>query len=251
MPRRPWGRGGRPWQWAASLLWVGFWTLGGIGAGMDPGNSTSLAAGIGMATGFGLAPAVPFWVHWLRQGRDQRRRRRDQEQERARRDREEVAAERLERLPTTIQDQWRRLEHSRALVEGFAEQGWVQAESLAEVEAMCDRLEALLVADRRTDELGGRTSQRLADQVVDLTELLVALADEAVEHQATLVSDLPVPATLAEAHLRLRATRQAYTELAEVDRAAGSPAHRRDGGGGQSEAGGSQAQQYPPGDGHP
>jgi hypothetical protein len=61
--------------------------------------------------------------------------------------------------------------------------------------------------------LGGAPSPTLQRQVEELTALLVALGDEAVEHQASLASDDPVPATLAEARERLANTTEALRDL--------------------------------------
>lgn len=54
------------------------------------------------------------------------------------------------------------------------------------------------------------SSTTLSTQTTGLTALLVALADSAVEHQATLMTDHPVPATLAEARARLSDRSAAY-----------------------------------------
>lgn len=192
----------------ASLLWAAFWVIGGIGTGLDPTSGTALGPGLAIAGGLGVAPMVPVWWTlgrrgWLRRG-DRRRRRL-----------ERAARERIARLPERMQADWTRLERARVLVDAFAEQGWVEPASLMEVEGQVERLEHLLAADRRTDALGGTPSSDLDDRVRELADLLVALADEAVEHQAALVSDIPVPATLAEARARLAHAREAYVELSE------------------------------------
>lgn len=192
----------------ASLLWAAFWVIGGIGTGLDASSGTSLGAGLAVAGGLGVAPMLPVWWTlgrrgWLRRG--SRRRRRLEREARAR----------IERLPERMRDDWARLEAARVLVDGFAEQGWVEPASLLEVEDQLARLERLLAADRQTDALGGAPSDHLDDRVRELADLLVALADEAVEHQAALVSDIPVPATLAEARERLLHAREAYRELSE------------------------------------
>lgn len=61
--------------------------------------------------------------------------------------------------------------------------------------------------------MGGAPSATLHTQVVDLTALLLALADATVEHQAALMSGDPVPVTLAEARDRFMSTAEAYRDL--------------------------------------
>jgi hypothetical protein len=120
-------------------------------------------------------------------------------------------------MPASIRDEWRRLEHARDLVYGFAEDGWVERAALLDVDDHVARLKRLLEADERTNRLGGAASSTLLRQVETLTALLVALADEAVEHQASLADDDPVPVSLAEAKERLSASTQAYRELRPLD----------------------------------
>ncbi|MEU4599427.1 hypothetical protein [Nocardia sp. NPDC023988] len=76
-------------------------------------------------------------------------------------------------------------------------------------------LHRLAIADGMTDQLGGRRSGTVTQQITLLGDLLVALADEAVEHQATIGTDF-TPATLAAAAQRLAADRAAYQELMEL-----------------------------------
>lgn len=199
--------------WSLTGTWAALWMIGGIGSGLDPANDNTLLVGILLAVGLGVVPMLPLWMRWWREGRADRARRRAVE---ARIEREEATDReraRLERLPAHLHDEWRRLQHAHGLVEGFAAEGWIEVAAVTEVGDQVARLERLLAADRATDELGGRRSEGLERQVRDLTGLLVALADEAVEHQATLASDHPVPATLAEARDRLAATREAYRDL--------------------------------------
>lgn len=214
----PWA----PAKWTLSLLWAGFWGIGGVGTALDPTDGTGFAAGLALAALLGVAPMVPVWWHLVRDARRERaerpaRARRPSRAERraeleARR-RAAVHASRLERLPARARDEVLRLDRARSLVQRFADQGWVDESALREVDATAERLERLLAADAETDRLGGAASGRLLDQLVELGDLLVALADEAVEHQATLVGDSAVPATLADARERLAHTRAAYEQL--------------------------------------
>lgn len=203
----------RPWQWAGTSVWSGFWVLAGIGSGLDPTSSNSLASGLALAAVLGLAPVLPFWIRWWSEGRRDEVSWRDRRAQRRRERLARAERERIERLPERLREDWRRLEAAHALVLRFADDGWVDAAAVAEVGALADRLERLVAADRETDQLGGSASTVLDDQVRQLTDLLVALADEAVEHQAALTSDVPVPATLAEARERLALTRRAYEDL--------------------------------------
>jgi len=196
-----------------SLLWAGFWILGGIGSGLDPTDGTSLAAGVALALGLGVVPCVPFWLGALRRFRQRRRVERLRAQREAAARAELRRREELERLPPGIRDEWQRLEEARRLVTELAADGWVEGAALLETDQHTDRLRGLLEADARTDRLGGEASAALYTQVADLTALLVALADAAVEHQAALITDDPVPATLAEARDRLTTTTEAYRDL--------------------------------------
>ncbi len=203
---------GQDWSWkhtlgtSFTLAWAGFWLLGGIGAGIDPNSGTPLAAGIALGLALGIVPVVPFWWRWSRPARRSWRRRRD-------RHASQRARERLERLPSAVRDDWQRLESAHALVTRFVDDGWIEPAALVEVESQLERLEQLLAADRETDALGGAPSRLLVEQVHDLADLFVALADEAVEHQAVMARDVRVPVTLDEARHRLRHARQAYDDL--------------------------------------
>ena len=189
-----------------TVCWVGFWGLTGLLAAAFISDASAVAVGV---AGIGLAPVVPWAVHLSR------RHARHIAEARTWRQTRSVRAEeqRLARLPAAIRGEWRRLEHARDLVHGFAEDGWVEPAALLHVNDHMARLEQLLQADERANRLGGTPSSTLLRQVEDLTALLVALADQAVEHQASLASDDPVPATLAEARERLATTTQAYRDL--------------------------------------
>ncbi len=195
-----------PVKWSLSLLWTGFWMLGGIGAGVDPTDGTSLAAGIALAIGFGVLPMIPFWWRWSRGWRELRR-----NEHRARTQTE--AENRVRRLPERLRGPWQRLVEAEALVMSLADQGWIEALSLSELQGEIERLEALAIADHKTDMLGGDVTESVDRRIGQLIDLLVALADEAVEHQAVIASDGHIPATLAEAKDRMRHTRVAYQDL--------------------------------------
>lgn len=105
--------------------------------------------------------------------------------------------------------QWQRLTKADELVQAFADRGWIADEARTVVEA-------------RTTDLArrvGRVEQRgaedpgLAGEVAELTALLVALSDAAVEAQPSLAPDDPVPVGIAEAQRRRGDTEQAYDDL--------------------------------------
>ncbi len=211
------GRGGpsrwRHWRMAGALLWAGVWTAGGVASAIDPTDATGPVPAILFGLAFGVLPVLPLVTRWIREEREVRAARRaDQGQRRALADHRRAQA-RLDRLPERQREDWQRLDRAHELVGRFAEDGWIASASLSEVGALVEQLEALAAADLETDQLGGRPSSRLDVQVREVADLLVALADEAVEHQAALASDDPVPATLAEARDRLAASRVAYDEL--------------------------------------
>lgn len=210
----------RAFGWTLTILWAGVISLGFIGAGLDPAYDTSPLTGVMLAVVIGLLPVTPFWWRWISAARKRRARREEEVRARtesADRDRILKTAwedrEQLERLPREVRDEWRRLREAHRLVVGFAEQGWVARDAIAEVGPRVDRLRELLLADRATNELGGRTSVSLRAQVGELTRLLVALADDAVERQAVEGASDELPATLRDAQERLAAERQAYLEV--------------------------------------
>ena len=198
---------------ALSLLWAGFWVVGGIGSGLDPTDGTTLAAGLAIALGVGVVPCLPLWLGSLRRFRERRRAARLRARRTAAAHAEHRQRERMERLPPAVRGDWERLEKARHLVQELADGGWIEPSALLEIDRHTERLRSLLEADARTDRLGGEASATLYTQVADLAALLVALADAAVEHQAALMTDAPVPVTLAEARNRLSTTTEAYRDL--------------------------------------
>ncbi|MFC4125366.1 hypothetical protein [Nocardia rhizosphaerae] len=119
-------------------------------------------------------------------------------------------------LPPRLQGQWNRLTQAWNVVTELQHKGWVDADSTRGLPDSMNRLYQLGVADGMTDQLGGRRSGSVEQQIGRLADLLVALADEAVEHQATLGAGDFTPATIAAAAQRLSADRAAYRELMEL-----------------------------------
>ncbi len=200
-----WKRIGRGAVTSGAVLWSSFMgltaTLGLVQHGVSP--ETLLQAGF-----FGVLAAIPApWyakrLRGWRRGRNARRAERA-----ARRMQERLAA-----LPPDIRPDWQRLIEARELVTDLAVEGLVSTDALVETEELVLDLERVLALDERTDALGGRPSGALREQVRGLADLLVALADEAVDHRAAMTAEAPAPATLDEARERLATERTAMTEV--------------------------------------
>lgn len=119
-------------------------------------------------------------------------------------------------LPGRLQMPWNRLVQAWEVITELQRQGWVDPDSVRGLPQSMARLHQLGVADGMTDHLGGRQSGAVERQINRLADLLVALADEAVEHQAAISAGDYTPATLAAAAERLAADRAAYRELMEL-----------------------------------
>jgi hypothetical protein len=119
-------------------------------------------------------------------------------------------------LPSRLQAHWSRLTQAWNVITELQRQGWVDADSTRGVPQSMARLHQLGVADGMTDHLGGRQSSAVEQQLNRLADLLVALADEAVDHQAAISATDFAPATLAAAAQRLAADSAAYRELMEL-----------------------------------
>jgi hypothetical protein len=120
-------------------------------------------------------------------------------------------------LPRAVASDWVRLRRAQQLVEDLASRGLVDVGSISEQGVLVEELRALLVADRRSSELGGAPSAALRQQVADLGDLLVALAVEAVEAGSEAVDASSGPATLRDARERLATLRDARVEVAGVE----------------------------------
>lgn len=128
-----------------------------------------------------------------------------------------VAARELGRLPADVRDDWRRLQRARELLAGLVADGWVDPAAIAEVDELTVRLHGILVAERDSEALGGRGAPDVERQVEDLADLLVALADEALAHQADETRGHAAAATLEEARTRMTALRSARREVEQLD----------------------------------
>lgn len=191
-----------------SWLWLAVAALPAIGAPLVLGGSTTAVLATVLALLVGLSPIASLVSRRLvafaeENGAPPRRHRR-------------LGRTEPPRMPLRSQGlgaEWQRLTSAHRLVDGLAAEGWIERRALDSVQGHVERLERLLAADRGTDTLGGQSSATLRQQVEELTGLLVALADAAIERQAVLEAGDPTPATLRDAHERLGAERQAYSEL--------------------------------------
>lgn len=122
----------------------------------------------------------------------------------------------MPQLPGRLYAPWYRLTQAWNVVGELQRRGWIDLESTRGLPESIARLHRLGVADGMTDQLGGRRSDSVARQIDRLADLMVALADEAVEHQAALGAGDFTPATLVEAAQRLAADSAAYRELMEL-----------------------------------
>ena len=110
-----------------------------------------------------------------------------------------------------LERQWQRLTKADELVQAFAQRGWIADEARTVVES---RTTDLARRVGRVQQRGGTVDDPgLAGEVAELTALLVALADAAVEAQPSLAPEEPVPVGIADAQRRRGSTQQAYDDL--------------------------------------
>jgi hypothetical protein len=109
---------------------------------------------------------------------------------------------------------WQSLAKADELVQGFGERGWIAEATLTVVRGHTHELARRV---GRLEERGAAAADEdpavLARELEELTDLLVALSDEAVTAQPSLAPDVPVVVTLADAQRRLGATHALYDEL--------------------------------------
>lgn len=117
-------------------------------------------------------------------------------------------------LPGRLTRAWQSLVKADELVAGFGERGWIDEASLVvarrRAEDLARRVGRL---EERGEPAAGVDAGALARDLDELTELLVALVDAAVEAQPDLAPEVPVPVTLDHARERLGRTHDAYGEL--------------------------------------
>jgi hypothetical protein len=184
----------------ASVLWAGFWGLvtwnvftENIGAGAVIGGVASAMAA--------LLPAAILYLM---------RRTSTAEDPKAEQPRIEIPAE--------LRSSYRRLIAANEQAKSLVADGVIDESVLAGIDERIVEVIHLLSADATNQELGGRPSTRLRDQVDELTELLVGLVDAAVDRRtAALDSDNQAALALREALGRMRAEERGYRELGELD----------------------------------
>ncbi len=195
--------------WILAACWGALCLVGGISALVGNGGpnpaTTVIAAVI-----FGAAPLGAVWLHERGEARRAALRYRTQ-----RTVHHAPPPPPAPQLPMRLQRPWNRLFQAWNVVGELQRQGWIDPGSTRGLPESMARLHRLAVADGLTDHLGGRRSSTVEQQISRLGDLLVALADEAVEHQATVGTDF-APATLAAAAQRLAADSAAYRELMEL-----------------------------------
>lgn len=114
-------------------------------------------------------------------------------------------------LPDRLDRAWRSLTKADELVEGFGERGWIAPETLTVVQQRThDLARRVGRVEERGVDAAGEAPAALAREVEELTELLVALSDEAVARQPDLAPEVPVVVSLVDAQRRLGATHGLY-----------------------------------------
>lgn len=197
--RRPFRERHRTPLTALSGVWSSFWVLVAlVGPGAEDPATLAERIGVGL---FAVAVAAVPWV-WLRRratgtGRPTRAQRRDAKRLKA-----------LQRLPEDAREAWVNLDQAQGLLFELAARGWVDNKAVFSLAEETDRLRDLLEVDAQTDQVGGAPSTNLRDRVIQLRDLVVALCDEAVEHQ-TEQGGTVLPVTLQDAHDRMRAEGEA------------------------------------------
>ena len=122
------------------------------------------------------------------------------------------------KVPAEVRPGYRRLTTAYEQAKGLVADGIIDASVLDGIEERIVEVVRLLSADVTNQELGGRPSARLRGQVDELTDLLVGLADAALDRQtAALDSDNQAAAALREALGRMRAEERGYREIGELD----------------------------------
>ena len=121
-------------------------------------------------------------------------------------------------IPNALRPAYRRLVGAYEQARHLVAEGVIEQRVLAGVAERIEEVIGLLSADVSNEELGGRPSARLREQVEELTQLLVGLTDAALDRRtAALDSDNQAAAALREALGRMRAEEQGFRELGELE----------------------------------
>ena len=121
-------------------------------------------------------------------------------------------------LPSELRPGYRRLMTAYEQARSLIPEGLIDESALQGVEERIHEVTRLLSADVTNQELGGRPSARLREELDGLTDLLVGLTDAALDRRtAALDSDDQAATALREALGRMRAEERGYRELGELD----------------------------------
>ncbi|HJR87425.1 MAG TPA: hypothetical protein VJ930_07200 [Acidimicrobiia bacterium] len=121
-------------------------------------------------------------------------------------------------IPDALRPAYRRLLGAHEQARNLVAEGVIEQRVLRGVAERIEEVIGLLSADVSNEELGGRPSARLREEVEELTELLVGLADAALDRRtAALDSDNQAAAALREALGRMRAEEQGFRELGRLE----------------------------------
>jgi len=188
----------------ASVLWAGFWGLVTWNVFTDNTGAGAVIGGIASI----LAALLPAAMLYLM------RRHPGPEQSLAEQPQPKIPAE----IPAELRPSYRRLIAAYEQATSLVADGIIDESVLAGIEERILEVVRLLSADANNQELGGRPSARLREQVDELTDLLVGLVDAAVDRRtAALDSDNQAALALREALGRMRAEERGYRELGELD----------------------------------
>ncbi|MGI8517123.1 MAG: hypothetical protein ACR2ME_02090 [Acidimicrobiia bacterium] len=178
-----------------AVAWAGFW---GLVTWNVFANNTGAGEVIGGAA-TAVAALLPAYIIYLR------RKSADSEAQ-------PVAS------PLTVRPEYQRLQAAHDQVTSLVTDGLIEGKVLSGVDDRIKELIRLHDADVSNQELGGSPSQLLREQVDQLTDLLVGLADAALDRRsAALDSDDQAAASLREALGQMRAEERGYRELDELE----------------------------------
>ena len=188
----------------ASVVWAGFWGLVTWNVFTDNTGAGAVIGGIASAIA-ALLPAAMLYFRRRPSGVEQP-------------ETEEPLNNVLAKIPAEVRPGFRRLITAYEQAQIMVSDGIIDNAVLTGIEERILEAVRLLSADVTNEELGGRPSSRLRDQVDELTNLLVGLVDAAVDRRtAALDSDNQAALALREALGRMRAEERGYRELGELD----------------------------------
>ncbi|MGH8958446.1 MAG: hypothetical protein ACRDVK_07195 [Acidimicrobiia bacterium] len=180
----------------AAALWAGFWGLVSWNVFVDNTGPGAIVGGLASVVA-ALLPAAMIVMQ---------RRTSSAEQPRP-----------LE-IPDALRPSYRRLLEAYDQVRNLVADGVIEEGVLRGVPERIEEVIGLLSADVSNQELGGRPSARLREQVDELIDLLVGLTDAALDRRtAALDSRNDAAAALREALGRMRAEEKGFRELGELE----------------------------------